>query len=280
MKWFERLQKITGVDLPKLQHLIYFNVSVNIDKSVHYDESKKSLTVNPKKLREKEYRALQRVLPEVLGMFGAIIEEKSVPVVDSVRESLPSMESEADKLMRIIPPEDVPLLMSCLYLRKRFQSGVAVEGIKQQIMNVYGARGGKFANLVSAGYLESFFVPLYDQLSAASPNDPDTAKSNFRKSYNTIVNEQPWTEFISTRTTVEKATSHIIGKLMGNAESGVRFINIHGLGAQNVRKILRMLPEIEKKTGANRVHVERDAARIFVRLEIPVKRLGSSQPGA
>ena len=59
-----------------------------------------------------------------------------------------------------------------------------------------------------------------------------------------------------------------------NLEIGVRYLNVHALGEANVKKVIRLLPDIQKETGAVAVRIDRDAARIFVRLEIPLT-LGS-----
>jgi hypothetical protein len=54
-----------------------------------------------------------------------------------------------------------------------------------------------------------------------------------------------------------------------NLQNGVRFLNLHGLGESNVKKVLAVLPEVQEKTGAISVKLEQDRARIFMRLEIP-----------
>jgi hypothetical protein len=278
MKFLEMLKKITGIDLSKLQSFINIKISCNIDRSTHVDNSTKTLIVNPKGFRDKDYRALQRALREDgLDSVGAILEEGNVPIVESVRETLPAILCEAERFLLIIPPGDAPLLKACLFLRKSFQAGAPVDNLKRDILSVYGTRGGNFANLCTAGYLETVFWPVYEQLLKTHPDDTALVTAKFRVFYNTVLNELPWTEFVSGNISAEKCADRIVTKMEHNLSNGVRYMNIHALSPANVKKVEMILPEIEKQTGARRTRTEREPNRIFVRLEIPVKALGQGR---
>jgi hypothetical protein len=134
---------------------------------------------------------------------------------------------------------------------------------------VYGPRGRNFANLCTAGYLEDWFLPLHRELLLAYPNDPVAAKTKFLTVYNLVVTELPWTVFICSNTSKAKAISTVVSKINRNLQNGVRFLNLHGLGDTNAKKIASILPEIQKETGAVTARMEQDSSRIFVRLEVP-----------
>jgi hypothetical protein len=222
-------------------------------------------------LAGKQKRALKKIVPELLEEAGAIVSANNTATVDEVLEALPSINVASKNFASIIPSADVPLLNACIYLRLKFNNGECVEALKEQIVRVYGTRGGNFANLCSAGYLETWFVPLYEELLRAYPDNPNEARARFLIHYKTILNESPWTEFVSEAASAAKVTAHIVDKMNRNLANGVRYMNIHGLGEKNAKKIEGIISEIEKQTGAIVVRVEKDPARIFVRLEVPVQ---------
>ena len=268
MKILEILKNI-GIQIPKLREItgIKFSSLIHIDRSVHTEGS--TIIINPNGLGDKQKRELKKVLPILLYESGAIVDESSVPTVDAVLNELPKIQEIAKKITPIIPPADVPLLNACVFLRIRFDKGEGVEGLKGQIISVYGTRGGNFANLCSAGYLETWFLPMYNELVRSNPDNLGEAKARFIAIYKTILNELPWTEFVSVRVSAKKVKEHIIEKMTRNIENGVRYMNIHSLGEKNVKKIMGVLPDIQEKIGAIAVRVDKDPTRIFVRLEIP-----------
>lgn len=267
---WERLKAI-GINLPKLKDVTGLKLSslVNIDNSVKIEGS--TIIVNPTGLSGKQRKALKDIIRAVVVEdAGAILDESSAPTVNAALEALPSIEETAKRFIPIIPPEDVSLLRACLFLRARFQAGAQVEDLKNQIVRVYGTRGRNFANLCTAGYLEEWFWPLYEELRRAYPEDPGLAAAKFRSLYNSIVSDLPWTEFVS-RASTKKLAAHIREKMRRNLENGVRYLNVHALGESNVKKVMLMLPDIQKETGAVAVRTDQDSGRIFVRLEIPLQ---------
>jgi len=269
---FPKLKDITGIKFSNL-------ININIDRSFHVEGS--TVIIDPKRLNGKQRRGLAQIIKiEALNEGGAIVDESNSTTVNQVLEVLPSFDAVSKKFSDIIPPGDVPLLDACLFLRKRFDAGAPVEDLKGQIVRAYGPRGRNFSNLCTAGYLETVFWPLYEELLTSNPDNMPLVRAKFLTFYNTILNELPWTEFVSVGSSVAKTTVHIVEKMERNLQSGVRYMNIHGLGATNVKKINLILPEVQKQTGAMAVKVEQDLTRIFVRLEIPPKQLGSSHPNS
>ena len=148
--------KTEGIKITGIRFSTLFRDFVHIDNRV--------IVVNHEKLKGKQRRALQHLLPELLDDVGAIVDEKNIATVESVAESLPNIREVAKKFIPIIPPADIPLLNACVFLRLKYERGEGVDALKSQIMRVYGTRGCNFANLCSAGYLESEFLPYYEQL--------------------------------------------------------------------------------------------------------------------
>jgi len=212
------------------------------------------------------------VREECLAETGAILNEKHLPLVEDVRAKLPAIQADLDFFGPIIPVQDVPLLHACLYLREQFKAGKPVDALKSQIVRVYGARGRNFSNLCSAEYLSIWFRPMYEELLKAFPDNPTHATQKFREVYGLVLRDLPWTEFVCSRASKAKIIANIVSKMQRNLQNGVRFLNLHGIGEDNGKKILAVLPAIERETGAVSVKVERDTTTTFVRLEIPEAR--------
>lgn len=267
-----KLSKITGVDLSKLSSIngIRFSSLISIDRSVKVKIENSTVVIDPQALSRRERHEVILLLQKhVLPEAGAILHENTLPTVNAALEALPDLQEIASKLIPIIPPEDIPLLYACLFLRRKFQENMPVDTQKGEIVRVYGNRGRHFSNLCSAGYLETWFLPLYEELQRSFPDDPARARAIFRKFYANILKDLPWTEFVSTWAAPKKVTQHIVGKMKRNIELGVRYLNIHALGASNVKKVVRLLADVEKQTGAIIAKLDQDKTRIFVRLEIP-----------
>lgn len=271
MGFLEKLKTI-GIDFPSLKSVISINITNKIDHSIKIDGS--TLLLNPGKLNRKQKLGLKEIIrTAALDESGAILNQDCTPIVDEALKALPDIEATAKRFLTIIPPSDIPLLHACLFLRMQHKVGGNVSNLKEQISRTYGQRGRNLANLCSAGYLEDWFWPLYETLLRSNPDDPEAARAIFRTIYNGIVIDLPWTEFVSTGTSANKSTSHIVEKMKHNIQNGVRFINIHGIGDANVKKINAILPEIQKQTGSIVSHISSEPGRIFVRLEAKPKLL-------
>jgi len=67
----------------------------------------------------------------------------------------------------------------------------------------------------------------------------------FSKIYEIIVNESPYAIFISNRTTQEEALTQVVEKMDISGKYGISSINIHGIGRENVDKIIYILEQIK-----------------------------------
>jgi hypothetical protein len=242
--------------------------SAKLAKKIYVVEDA-TLVIDPAALKPSQRHALKQLLgSELLDQAGAILDETAQPTVNASLEALPKIEQTANQLIAIIPSKDIPLLYAALYLRTRYELGEPIEGLKAQIVQVYGTRGAHFANLCSAGYLERWFLPLFEELLRVSGNDVGVARTRFRKLYNNIVDDLPWTVFVPAAMTPAKLIDLITKKMQNNSGIGVRYLLLHALGPSNVKKVVRALPEIMKQAGVIVAHQEQEKARIFLRFEL------------
>ena len=268
MKFFEKLKSVFSFKIPHIGDIKILNITVKIDRSFYFNNQDGMISINPDKLEAPQRQILMELLAsDGLNEGKAILQSGAASTVNDVRGCLPAIEPTVQFFSPVIPQTDLPLLRACLYLREKFKRGENVEPLKTQIVNVYGVRGRNFANLCSAEYLESWFKPLLNQLMLEYPDDMATVKQKFQQSYNVVVENIPWTVFVSAAMH-DKLAVHIIKKMQTNLKNGIDYLNVHGLGDSNVKRILASFPEIQKEIGAVPVHVDQNMTRISARLQV------------
>ena len=274
MSWFDRLTKLLNikVDFSSLTTLV--NVQIinksNVASRVEQTADPPSIVVNISGLNPEQTEQLQKIIREgfdetgnlLLGAARQRIEEyRKVETSERFREE---MEYFKDK----IPVGDIPMLRVCLYLRECYEKNdPSAPQMKQQICEAYGDRGRNLANLCSAGYLETWLRPLWEELSSGL--DPEAVKEKFQSMYNNNVNELPWTVFVNRTQPENEISKQVLGKLTTNLNYGIRWIKIHGIGAINVGRIRSAIQTVESKYPSLQKSITEENNRISVRLELP-----------
>ena len=123
------------------------------------------------------------------------------------------------------------------------------------------------ANLCTAGYFESWIRPLYEEMVKTEGNKA-VALDKFQKVYNTIVDELPWTVFVSQTMTACDLEKQILYKLEKIKSYGTDFLNIHALSVSNVNKVRSVIPLIEQRYPDVVKSVTEEGARVIIRLRI------------
>ena len=96
----------------------------------------------------------------------------------------------------------------------------------------------------------------------------ESAREVFLKIYNNIVDELPWTVFVSYATRRESLREEILDKLERNIRYGTNFLIVHGLGKKNVEKIRDAVSEVQKQYPRIHVSIREVETRIYVRFEL------------
>ncbi len=277
-KFLETLAKCSPVqlnfNLNILPNLSEINICRDgkIKSSVHLDNDTKSLFLNIDKMSEKERQQLKAIIPEIYDESGSILRSDTRKLIENFRqvEADPATAATLDYFRPLIPADDWPILRSSLYMKECHRRDRHPEGdrTKSAIVETYGDRGRNIANLYSAGYFDDWFRPLHEAL-VAEHEDVAEAKRAFEKIYETIVKDAPWTVFVSRHRTKSAIKTEIVGKLQKNVGYGIKWLNVHGLGQDNVDTITSICGEVEKEGLASvvRSRTEPRPRRIFVRLE-------------
>lgn len=279
MDWsdiFSNLKSIINIDLSSLKHFIKTGkikiLSDNtIQNTYHYDHSK-TLIVNIDKLDSKGLTGLGNLLKEAKDNGYTLLESNSKKIIEDLRneesktENRDIIEFFKDK----VSPEDLEIIRGALYVRERFRRRDRnIAELKEDLRSRYGLKANNVVNLCTSGYFENYFIPYYEHLKEYRGNEEEEAKRDFKKFYNAVVRYLPFSVFVCIRKSGEEAKREIVEKLERNLKYGTKFLNIHGIGKQNVATITDAVAELEKVYGDRLVkEVDAKGQIISVRLEI------------
>ena len=252
----------------KLPEHIHFHISLfsnnKVDKKVITIDGKEA-KLNLPRLTAEERKDLN--FPEAIKEGHSLIaEETNVTLEDFKKnESLEENRKILVFLEKKIPVEDLNIWRAALYLRRYYLSDDREKTaiLKSQIMQRYGAKGGNIANLCSSDYVTRFFIPLYDSLLEDFGGDNEKATEAFKEKYKIIVNELPFSVFVCWHDTPDK----IMKAIEKRKAYGAKYVNIHGIGIENVKHIKEVIEPFEEENYAMIKELKKDKTTIFVKVE-------------
>jgi hypothetical protein len=186
-------------------------------------------------------------LPENLEHNDAVLEEgnaEGLAVLDSDINGSNYDETLA-RYKGVVPAADIPILEVAILIAIKYAKGENVSQLKSQVVQRAGNRGPRAAmicNLYSSGYFESLILPLYQ-----SAQEGKMALDEYLQTYEMIVTESPLAMFVGVGITRPKAKTLLLEKISLNKESEVGYLNIHGIGDNNIRVIKSLLNDAEVK---------------------------------
>lgn len=131
----------------------------------------------------------------------------------------------------ILNNTDYNALRDSLFLREEYKRGNSIGYLKSEILSNYGQRGNIISNLCSAGYFEEVMMPLYNE-----------DKTKFYEFYDLAVDRGVKALFVNHNMTVNE----IKHRIKSAKNSGLKNINIHGIGSINVKNIKKSLEKLKK----------------------------------
>ena len=205
---------------------------------------------------------LKEVIREVFEKEGALLtcsadkEIRQIGKIERARDYRRTLK----RFSEVLPPTDMRILRECLYLKTAYgpgQKGRSAE-LKAQIVNVYGERGRRFANLCSAGYFETCFWPSLDRLRFRYTEK--VARVKFLEEFNEIVEEQPWMVFICEKGSEKEFEAEILNKLA----YAVHSVCVHGMGKKNVAKAHESVRRIKARDSQIETAIFEEPGRIKI----------------
>lgn len=201
------------------------------DKKTNTD---KIVQINLEKIDNKQREKLKLLLQEYLENGNKLLQTDTANLLEKLYNY--NKENDDKQILQffngIIPPQDLEALEASLYLRSVFRKHEDVQSLKSDIRLSFGIRGNNIANLCTAGYFEEFLIPLYN-----------ASKEKFKELYELIVGKSVLAVFVHQGTNTKVIQEEIEEKINASKKYGLKFLHIHGIGKNNVKKIKEYLSE-------------------------------------
>ncbi|MBS3102492.1 hypothetical protein J4458_03520 [Candidatus Woesearchaeota archaeon] len=248
MGFLEALKQIINIDLD-LSNFINIKIIRNSQNNQKFIPSRdaKTLSINYPQLEGKEKQAVNKALKDGFesGEIDHFMESFSEKKVEDIKEKLnlkntkEILEFYKDK----IPLNYYRALEASLYARTNFSAGRSIAEDKRDIKNKFGEEGNNICNLCTAGYFEGYIKEAYEEMESSNNFSID----EWQKYFKLIVRTSPFAVFVYRDMSEEELSGIIMYRLDTNIKYGIKFVDIHGIGWDNVKKIKNILRELQKE---------------------------------
>lgn len=244
MPFLEKLKEIIKLDF-KIDLRQFFHINIVVNKNlpaIQIDDQSKTLTVNLDHSQTKE-KITPAIKDAVLKEQMLLMEQSMEQMIDEVKKSESNVDNIKliEKLKEFIPPADIPIIRAALYLKKKYRDrDPGVQRLKEDIVERYGDRGRKIANLCTAGYFENQILPLLQALQTGEKVD----KTRFQEMYDIMILQSGFAVFVHAFMTKDRLKKTLLEKIDSNLKYGMKVLHIHGIGKENVKNIRRTVDEI------------------------------------
>lgn len=241
MKILDKLRSIAKIDLSGLKNFKIHILNNNSSKTTIIKNSKINIVqVNIGELNKTALKELEQVINEVVNKdSGLVIEDNSQKLLQDFQtiDSKTHTQKEIEYFTGRIPQKDIEILRASIYLKSVADKGDSVHELKADIIARFGERGKNICNLYSAGYFDSQIKPLYEEVGSF-----DLLK--FHQVYEQIVTESPYAVFIHSGMSDKEVSNVVKNKMEISKKYGIKYLNIHGIGKENVDKITILIKEL------------------------------------
>lgn len=242
MDWFDKLKGLVHLDLRNLKEIHLFSGNKIINNT--YTKNVLTININHESIN-KNPEVLKTILRTNQENGGLIIESESlIRLADFKKiDSEASTQNFLAEFKGKIPQSDLEILRYSIYLKVVFNRGDSVDRLKTDIVERFGYRGRNICNLYSAGYFKSQIKVLYDLMF----QQPDFSQEKFMQLYELIVTESPYAIFVSRQMTSSELLSKVKTKIETSKKYGINYLNIHGIGDENIRIISTVLEQLKEE---------------------------------
>lgn len=246
MSILDKLISIIHFDVSKLKELHIGNIgSNNKNITVEYHDNRTIICIDPKTVDASEKEKVIQILKIVLDDQGLILEEVAKKLLDgfALEDKSKVSQDTLDYFKGKLPGQDLEIIRVALFIKSEFQMGHSIDQLKEDIRRRYGSRGNNIVNLYTAGYFNTVIKPLYQEMYAQK----DFSITLFQARYNVIVTQVTFAVFVNKRINAEGLKSEVVRKIELNKKYGIKKLNIHGIGEDNVKKIQDLLNSIKSQ---------------------------------
>lgn len=259
MSLLDKLSTIVKFDLRRLKNIHLFS-----DNQTKTYIDKRTIHINISQLGASDNAQVQKIVRDLVEKENTLlIEDEAKKRI----EDISSVEKKGDnnEVLKYfkgkVPPTDVEILRAALYIKSVYERGESVRELKWDVIQKYGERGKNIVNLCSAGYFISIIKPLYEEMSRQDGFTQDA----FHSTYEKIVTQYTFAVFVNAMMTPTKLKEEVVNKIEINKKYGIKHLNIHGIGSENVSKILELLNELRNTFTQN---PEIESGRGFINVKI------------
>jgi hypothetical protein len=184
-------------------------------------------------------------LPAHMEHNDLLLEDKDLEHFEEVDQivSTSSYEAELNTFVPMVPKKDLPILETAIVIKIKYDGNESIAHIKSQLIQRFGQRAGMISNLYSAGYFHTLIKPLYESIEAG-----ELAVDEYLEVYEMIVTESPLAVFIGVNATLVKAKKQLMEKIQFNKQADIGYLNIHGIGDNNITLIKTLLSDSDIST--------------------------------
>lgn len=245
MSLLDKLSSIFHFDFSRLKtvHIHIFSDN-KVEKTIIQDN--RAININVGSVDPQSLQKFQQAIRKAVNQEKKLLLESGAKKTLDEFQKVDSLEKNRKLLEYFkgkISPTDISMLRASFFLREVHEKGQPVGQLKLDIINRYGYRGANISNLCTERYFESLIQPLYEQMAVQK----DFTLEKFQTAFEVIVTQFPFAVFISSRMTQNEVKTEVINKMEINKKYGIRKMNIHGIGASNVKKILLLLEELSSQ---------------------------------
>ncbi|KKU25611.1 MAG: hypothetical protein UX37_C0017G0003 [Microgenomates group bacterium GW2011_GWA2_46_16] len=216
--------------------------------SVDWASFLKVIILNGSKLTQKELDKTLATLPHLLENkkeLVDVLEETSDQKATNYGEilTLSDNKSVIEYFTGKIPDQDILILKSALVLKSALELGEETWNLRQQIILRHGDRGRIITNLCTGDYYISWIKPTYEAMSSL----PSFSNEEFRVVYEDIISNCRFAAFVSSNMSASHTIDLITRKMNMAKKAGIKSINVHGIGEENIAKIKNILKKITEE---------------------------------
>lgn len=245
MEILNKLQKVIGFDFSKLKR---FQSKIAIVFKFLSDNKKVEINgpvviINLNGFKKDDLRNVQKVIREVVDKHRlSVLQDDTQKLLEDFKQIDSGSESQGliAYFKGKIPAVDIEALRQSIYVNAVQKRGGDIQKLKWDITARYGNRGRNICLLYSAGYFTSQIQPLYQEMIS----QPDFSPDDFSTIYERIVNESPYAVFINREMSNESAEQEVKDRINIAKKYGISYLNIHGIGEENVDKIIHILNKL------------------------------------
>lgn len=233
---------------------------------VNIDASRKEVVLNESKLSPVESKQLQEYTRKEFKSKNDILKPEPVKTVlrYQTARTAPDYESFIQYFKEILPPADITILRAALFIHSEFINHRDVSYLKAQLLNRYGMRALTISNFLSVGYFDSYIKPMYEEMKRGQ----NYSHKRFLELYDDIIINSPFAIFVHRQMKEKDLEEHINRKLLNLAKHGMKTLNIHGIGHENVATIKKAIEKAEKRSSFNKEIIEQNNI-INAKLHLP-----------